>query len=116
MDKIELKITDHICSETDFFVVACDDKRDGYWYITDFDGENMIDTVSYCPFCGNCLRDLNRIVCGFCQGKDEDCKACFGSGWEQIEEEEGGVEAPIYYGLMDKIKENQEGKEEDEKR
>jgi len=116
VDKIELTMVDHICDLGDkYFVVACDDERRGHWYIQDLDGENMINPITHCPFCGKNLHDMNKIECGICEGKIEldgkDCVACQGSGWEQAPEPEDGIDAPIVHGLMDKIKEKKdEGK------
>jgi len=108
----------HVCSlGNQFHTVACDDDRKGFWYVEDGTEENMIMHVSFCPFCGTNLHDLNKIVCTICKGKSRtgslNCMACFSTGWEQAPEPEDGVEAPIYGGLMEKIKENQKEKQSD---
>jgi len=110
VDRIELMITEHICDLGEgWFNVACDDPRRGYWYITDLDGENFVDSIIYCPLCGKNLHDLNKIKCKICKGNIDltgiDCVPCQGTGWQQVPEPEDGIDAPIINGLMEKIEE-----------
>ena len=82
IDVIKIKHFEHHCNKCPEGVGICHG-GDNVWQAEDKKDGAIIEKVTYCPFCGQNLEELNKVKC---KNTSKDCAMCRGTGWKKKKE------------------------------